>query len=137
LRDVYVHNADEELWQKFLVALASSHYSFSLQHGKRQITQSVHKFSFDEASRLQETDPVLLQIELSPAVVVNCHFFWIEEIEMDVDPRQLESIDAVGMVVHFMQWLASIIERPVLLTHENNSDELILKVEPRGADNDA
>jgi hypothetical protein len=130
LRDIYVHDADEQLWQRFLVALPRSPYRWRFKHGKRSIPEPLGHF--DEAAKLRETDPVLLQIDLSPTLTLNCHFFTAEEIELDLAPPELQSDDAVGMLIDFMKWLACAVIRPVVLTHENQPAEIILRVEHTG-----
>jgi hypothetical protein len=130
LRDIYVHNADEHLWQRFLAALARAPYRCVFRHGERPMPEPLSQFR--EAAKLRETDPVLLQIELLPTLTLNCHFFTYEEIELDVTPSELQSADAVGMLIDFLKWLARVVERPVLLTHENSPEYVILRVENPG-----
>jgi hypothetical protein len=130
LRDVYVHGADEQLWERFLVALPQSPYRWRLKHGERRIAGLLSRFS--EAAKLRETDPVLLHVELAPTLVLACHFFTPEEIELDVVPNDLQTADAVGMLVDFMQWLARVVNRAVVLTHENRPEDVILRIENTG-----
>lgn len=130
LRDIYVQHADEQLWRRFLVALIEAPYRCVFRHGERLIQEPPSQFK--DAAKLSETDPVLLRIELSPILALNCHFFTDEEIELDVAPRDLQRDDAVTVLVDFLKWLARIVERPVLLTHENSPEHVILRIEVAG-----
>lgn len=130
LRDIYVHGADEQLWERFLVALPRSPYRWRLKHGERLIAGPLSHFS--EAAKLRESDPVLLHVELAPTLILACHFFKPEEIELDVVPNDLQSDDAVGMLIDFMKWLGQVVDRPVVLTHENRPEDVILRIESTG-----
>lgn len=127
LRDIYVLDAGEQVWGRFLAALPGSMFRYRLRHGDRPLPRLFAQFA--EAATLSKTDSVLLEIELSPTLKLNCHFFTVEEIELDVSPRDLPDADAMGRLVEFMKWLARVIARPVLLTHENTPDQIILRVE--------
>lgn len=127
LRDIYVRDANEELWQRFLDALQQSPYCWRLQHGERSVAGPLIRFN--EVAKLSETDPVLLHIELAPELVLACHFFTQDEIELDVVPNDLQTTDAVALLIEFLTWLARVVDRPVVLTHENSREEVILRIE--------
>ena len=51
---------------------------------------------------------------------------------LDVDPRELQSTDAVRMPIDFLKRLAYIVKRPILVTHESAPNHVILRVEGTG-----
>jgi hypothetical protein len=130
LRDIYVNGTNEQHWERFLLALQRSPYRWRLKHGERSIARLLSHFS--EAAKLRESDPVLLHIELSPTLVLACHFFTAEQIELDVVPNDLQSPHAVGILIDFMKWLARVVSRPVVLTHDNPPEHVILRIESPG-----
>ncbi|MGS5088007.1 hypothetical protein ACVC7V_16100 [Hydrogenophaga sp. A37] len=71
----------------------------------------------------------LLRIDLGGATA-NCHFFMASEIELDVDPREVQNADAHDAVLSFVEGMARAIGRPVLLTPENGSHVPYLSYEP-------
>jgi hypothetical protein len=129
LRDIYVRGADEQLWDRFLVALPESPYRWRLTHGEESVAKPLSRFS---DLQFRETDRALLHVMLAPALILACHFFSAEEIELDVVPNDLQSDEAVGLLIDFMRWLGRVVNRPVVLTHENRRDDVILRIENTG-----
>ena len=130
LRDIYVRDAHEQVWAAFLAALSGSAFRYLVTHGDRPLDRLFT--TFEAAAALRKTDSVLLQIDLSPTLTANCHFFSAEEIELDIDPRHLPDAAAVSKVVEFMEWLARAVNRPVLLTSENQPQHVIVRVDAAG-----
>lgn len=60
-----------------------------------------------------------LAIDLG-GVILNCHFFTSDEIELDLDPRQVNSQADLDNVLNFMSALGSRLSRDVILTEENS-----------------
>jgi hypothetical protein len=86
--------------------------------------------SFDEALSLRESDPVLLQITIRDAVILNCHFFTADEIELDVDPRAINGAVEAGALHDFVQWLADSVGQRAIVTFENSMEHLIFACDP-------
>ncbi|HEV7302207.1 MAG TPA: hypothetical protein VGN72_22910 [Tepidisphaeraceae bacterium] len=129
LRDVYVLKADEQHWDRFLAALPRSPYRWQLTHGERSAAKPLSRF---RDLQFRETNHALLRVTLAPDLVLACHFFSAEEIELDVVPNDLQSDDAVCMLIDFMRWLGQVVDRPVVLTHENRREDVILRIESTG-----
>jgi hypothetical protein len=71
----------------------------------------------------------LLGIRLSN-VIVNCHYFVLSEIELDVDPE-----DVVGPTVHdavlsFVERLAIATNKPARITDENAQGSIYVQFDP-------
>jgi hypothetical protein len=122
LRDVYVLQTDLSDWKRFLVF--SSRFSCT--------------YTFDGAmSALPEVDSIFLNRDGSHLLRVNlgtatasCHFFVASEIELDLDPREIQSPKAHGEVLAFLEGLAGAVGKPVLLTPENGEHIPYLFFEP-------
>ena len=63
-------------------------------------------------------------------VSVNCHFFIIDEIELDVDPKEVRSDEQHTALLRFVRNLAVATGRDVVLTHEGAPSEHILSFRP-------
>ena len=55
-------------------------------------------------------------------VGVCCHFFIEDEIELDIDPREVTSQAALDNVMNFMGSLGAYLARDVILTEENSPE---------------
>lgn len=62
---------------------------------------------------------------------INCHFFGEEEVEFDIDPREVRRPKDARTVLDFMSGLAAVAERTVHLTEENASDQRWVTYDPR------
>lgn len=60
---------------------------------------------------------------------INCYFFTEEEIEMDVDPKEISSKESYESLLSFLEWLSSSLGRNTYVTFENSPAETILIVE--------
>jgi hypothetical protein len=76
-----------------------------------------------------ENDPVLLAIFVD-GVQINCHFFWAEELELDVDPREVRTPEMGRRVLDFLKQLGDALNRSVLLTAESSPEIVIYRYEP-------
>ncbi|TNC10550.1 hypothetical protein FF100_23110 [Methylobacterium terricola] len=61
---------------------------------------------------------------------LNCHFFTEEEIEFDLDPRDVDSLLEADRLVGFLNALGRATMKEVLLTVENSPDEVIARYDP-------
>lgn len=123
LRDIYVLGTNDPAWRKFLSELKTSAFRFEVRgfFGEMAaLPNSYHEAVDDEGRRF------LLKIKL-PGATLNCHFFTIAEVELDLDPAEI-SQTTFNEVVGFMRWLSLVVTRDVILTHENQPDRIILRV---------
>jgi hypothetical protein len=63
-------------------------------------------------------------------VQLNCHFFRSDEIEFDLDPRQVSGAREVNGLVEFMSCLGRRLGKAVVLTLENTQEAVILRYLP-------
>jgi hypothetical protein len=71
----------------------------------------------------------LLSISVG-SVAVNCHFFVETEIELDLEPKEIERSSKHDQVLQFIEGLATAVAKPVLLTPENGPNIPYLSYEP-------
>ncbi len=123
LLDIYVDPASLLDWELFIRTLPvwpyKTEYSQDLQ--AMPIPTDVSDIFFiarEEAS-------TLLKI-FAGAIQVNCHFFSEDELEFDIDPRDVDSAADFDSLLGFMRRLGLLLKQPVKLTPENLPDSLII-----------
>jgi hypothetical protein len=63
-------------------------------------------------------------------VLANCHFFTAEEIEFDIDPRDVKGQRELNALFDFMRCLAQATDKDVVLTAENMPEIVIFRISP-------
>jgi len=126
LRDLYVFGTSDEKWDRFLVALQSWGYptQFSVE-GKPSILPESARSVFQIRNRASP----LLRIDVG-GVGLCCHFFSEEELELDLDPRDVDGPARLGQLMSFMQKLGQVLQLPVVLTPENRPECAVMTYDP-------
>lgn len=126
-RDIYVVGATIADWRRILALLndmTPDALAFYVD-GEKLLSAPSADLIFE---RRQETS-TLLQVSAGN-VHLNCHFFCEEEIEFDLDPRELRGEQDFQAVLAFMSTLANGTGKPAILTHENSQEAVIWTVQP-------
>jgi hypothetical protein len=125
-RDIYVLNTSTSDWQRFLDFLRTSRYpyDFSLSGRPAPLPPDVVTIFSTWAN-----EGPLLSIDLG-AVVLKCHFFTVQEIEFDLDPRNVDEESKAQAIFKFMEGLARTLERSVRMTPENSETTPIFEFDP-------
>ena len=71
--------------------------------------------------------PIFASVPL--CLFANSHFFIEEEIELDVDPREVTTQQHMDSVLKFMAELGSILKHDVILTEENGPEHIWFEYE--------
>ncbi len=58
---------------------------------------------------------------------LNCHFFTVDEIELDLDPQEVNDENSLAAVTNFLLELGRLLGRRVILTAEDAQDAIILE----------
>ena len=61
---------------------------------------------------------------------MNCHFFIVDEIELDVDPREITAQSDHHALLAFVRHVALGLQKQALLTPENGEDTPFLTFDP-------
>ena len=64
------------------------------------------------------------------AVVVACHFFDEDHLELDADPREVVDAASFGDLLSFLRWLARTTASQVMLTPEGSPGTPLLVIRP-------
>ncbi len=65
-------------------------------------------------------------------IQINNHFFIDKEIENDIDPREINSIEDHERILKYMSDLSLLLDKPIILTPENDKEIVLMKVSKDG-----
>jgi len=128
LRDIYVAPATLKEWQ-------SVHSLVSKMPGAEFLVDGVTHplpFSVEQIFEIRPSTSPTLRIVAGRALVV-FHFFCEEEIEADVDPREITSQLDLDALLAFIQKLGDATHKCANLTPENQPDKPFLIYDPTTA----
>ncbi|MEM7226408.1 MAG: hypothetical protein AAF495_25775 [Pseudomonadota bacterium] len=116
-RDIYVQEIGAAEWRKLLRALPLWNYelAYSDPTGSAELPGD-----FPGA----EDWACHLTVKVG-AITLNCHFFLIEEIEFDFDPREVKVQNDWLILYEFLKRLGRLLDRPVIVTYENTPKAVI------------
>jgi hypothetical protein len=126
LRDLYVFETSEPDWDAFLSALPSWPYetSFLVDGEPAELPRSAA-----DAFQIRERAAPNLRVNVS-GITVCVHFFTPDELELDIDPRDVSDSTRLAALSEFICQLGQLLNRPVVLTHENQPEHLIARYLP-------
>ena len=129
-RDIYVVNTTEMDWQRVWEKLLSWEPR-PVFHNNGAVLPLPTRATEVFASR--ETSSPSLMIIVGGARV-NCHFFTVEEIEFDIDPREIIGPDEALAIADFMKLLGETTAKDVILTPENGQEIVWARFSPGSAE---
>ena len=125
LRDVYILDTSHEDWDR-LLGLLKEHFILE--------SEEILLNSIREIIPIRQERGFLLRVKLLEGVTAHCHFYVSETvsnpIEFDLDPREMQSPDAMIKVLEFMSTLGDGLKKDVFLTEENSEASVLLSYSP-------
>jgi len=125
LRDIYIHRTTKEdwlIWSDFV----NQNYKVSFYSYKTDVKQdkidiySVFEF-WDSINESGATATVFID-----QIKINVHFFSEEEIENDITPTEIDSIEDHTKLVDYMIKISKALDKKITLSPENSPEiELI------------
>jgi hypothetical protein len=122
LRDIYIVGVSPEDWAFLFQTAADYGCRYSYQGQEMPLPSAAQIFS--------DRDGVHLLTIIVGSATVNCHFFVPEEIELDIDPREVIDAADHSEVLEFMEALAMETMKVISLTAENSQDAPYLSFNP-------
>ena len=126
LCDIYVQDTTIDDWQAVIDSLRQSKFRIELKIDDQVVETPT------DVSKLLFRDPSAscpcMYVHLG-STTLNCHFFTDEEIEFDLDPRDMRP-ELLPDVLNFLKLLGRATSKPVLLTVENSPEAEIMRFEP-------
>lgn len=125
LRDIYVHGTTIAQWRAvFDVLRANCALEYSVDGSLQPVPATV-----EAVFSLRGTASASLHFRVG-GILVACHFFTTEEIEFDVSPREINSQATLDELLGFMRLIGDLLDRPVVMSHENDALHPFLTYEP-------
>jgi hypothetical protein len=130
LLDIYVQDVDISDWKK-LFNLLNDNYkltfkSFDEEEEVDQIKiKSIINYLEDETGEFEDN---ILSIFLND-IQINCHFFLAEQIEFDIEPKEINTIDDFLLIYNFMISISKSLKKQVTLTGENSPEFPLIKID--------
>ncbi len=130
MRDIYVQDVSISDWEKLIDFLNEN---YPLKYGIAGEERSASQIDKQDALSYltDETGEMYCRsttIDLG-GIHVNCHFFLSEQIEFDIDPKEITSVEDFEKVEKFMQSISWALEQQVTLTDENTPEFPLIKVD--------
>ena len=130
LRDIYVQKASLNDWRK-VIDLINEKYKVNYgDTGEYKDTNQVNKdyvieYLTDETGEIESKSA---SISLGK-IRINCHFFLEDQIEFDIDPKEVNSIEDFELIEDFMLEISKSIDNQITLTDENNPKFPLIKID--------
>jgi hypothetical protein len=125
-RDIYVLGTDLAGWQRMLNGLRATRYNLSYFRDGKPVELPARA---EDAFPLEGECDRLLSVRFC-GVLANCHFFTPDEIEFDIDPREVVGQPQLDGVFGFMRCLAESVGRDGILCPENCPRAVVFRVRP-------
>jgi hypothetical protein len=126
LRDIYVVSTTENDWQRLLDLVRAGTWPYAYTEGEHSASLPT-KVADIFAPR---THSLLLQVWPMEGVAIHCYFFQRDQIEFDLDPREVVGQRELDAVCGFVREIGQALDKPVLVTWESAPSEPILRYEP-------
>jgi hypothetical protein len=127
LRDIYVFGTDIHDWRKW-ADLMNEKYKVEFYDAKTELTKDKIDFgTVEECWTQKDSEWITATIKLG-TVNIRCHFFIDSEIENDIDPRELKSLDDHSNVLKYLRDISVTLDKDVFVTTENTEDDKLISV---------
>ncbi|MFJ7973690.1 hypothetical protein [Psychrobacillus sp. NPDC096389] len=126
LRDIYVLDVDLVDWQKFYDWIYLSRWEITLYKDGLETVNEIKNVI--ELFEERENHSILLSIDIDGAALINCHFFSKDEMEFDVNPIDIKSLNEANAVFGFMKKLSSVLDKEIFLTEENMPEHPLVTI---------
>jgi len=127
-RDIYVLNTTKDDWKKW-VDIVNERYGVEFFNGQTQTTENKINFQAILDFWMGKTDLINgAKIKLN-GIDIHCHFFSDQEIENDVDPSQIKTIDDHNELMDYLRTVSTGLDKRVILTPENSQEIVLIECE--------
>ena len=126
-RDIYITETELKDWKTLLEFLAEGSYpvKFLVNGAEQPLHTNVWQIFQDQKKDLMP----LLSIDIS-GVAITSHFFDQNEIEFDLDPREVTDSSKAEAILDFMKQIGDELDKPVHLTEEDAAEDAWFSYDP-------
>jgi len=125
LRDIYIDKTDMHDWSALLDVARCNPYVYTFDGVPRELPSPQSIFANRDGGHL-------LTVNIGNASI-NCHFFIPEEIELDIDPRQVTGLATHELILNFLAELSSKVGKDISITAENSPEAVYRRFSPASA----
>ena len=121
LRDICVLHAGLDGWERLFVGVVASSWPYQLERNAERLAADEFSVAAHFAEVAAGADvSVRLSVQVEP-MWFDCFLFDEQEIEFSFAPQEVAEGQNFGCVERFMIWLATVVERPAMLTMESST----------------
>jgi hypothetical protein len=125
LIDLYVQEVSLEDWKK-LIALINEKYIVKFDDKNKISENYAIEYLTDETGKIESRSASIFLGDIQ----LNCHFFLVDQIEFDIDPKKVNSMKDFELIEGFMIDVSIEIDNQITLTDENNPEFPLIKIDP-------
>ncbi|HEV7347666.1 hypothetical protein [Telluribacter sp.] len=126
LRDIYVQDVTLSDWEKLIDFLILNYDIKFGEDEKKQIDKEyVIEYLRDETGEMESKS---LKIDFN-GVNIHCYFFLPNQIEFDIDPKEITAIKDFETIEKFMTSISQTLRNQVTLTGENSPEFPLFKID--------
>ncbi|GER89895.1 hypothetical protein KDW_40570 [Dictyobacter vulcani] len=116
LRDLYIYKTQRNDWECLLNYIQKRSDFTNILF----VDQHPHPLNVDiqDLFHMASDHAVLLRIDANQ-LQLHCHFFEMQEIELDLDPRDINTDDRLNRLMEFMHDISVLLKKSIFLTPEN------------------
>lgn len=130
LRDIYVQKVEIEDWKILINYLNANHI---VKYGLLGENKEINKIDLEYLIYYLNDETGELEVKIVSIIIddiiINLHFFSIDEIEFDIDPKEIYSFDNYKKILDFMNKVSEILNKPLILTGENQRKFPLINVD--------
>lgn len=126
LRDIYIQDITLLHWEKLIDFL---NFNYDLKFGENDSNQIDKEYVINYLNdETGEMESKTLRINLN-GINIHCYFFLPDQIEFDIDPKEINTINDFESIEKFMISISKTLNNQVTLTGENSPEFPLFKVD--------
>jgi hypothetical protein len=122
--DIYVQEVSIDDWRK-IISLINEKYKVKYGVANQINENETIDYLTDETGEIESKSVSIYLGEIQ----LNCHFFLDDQIEFDIDPKEINSIQDYESIEDFMINVSKTIDKQVTLTWENDVKFPLVKID--------
>ena len=128
LRDIYVQNTTKDDWQTW-ADFVNTNYKTSFHIYETEVKEGTVDLSkvFDYWNGVHDTCP--MATVYVGDILVNSYFFGDTEIENDITPKEINSIEDHNKLLEYLIGLSKALNKKVILTPETTPETILISVD--------
>lgn len=129
LRDIYVVGTTKGDWKKW-VDFVNENYRVSFTEYDTETVYDKIAWTIIEERFAGNYDLAYRASFDVGDIILNTFFFTEEQIENDITPSEITTLEAHEQLMNYMQAVASLLNKPVRLSNENHPEQILIEVLP-------